>query len=138
MSDRVLDRFVELRAGGRDLGEAGGGDVESPPHSGCFGFLRGTRDRAPMLELRRKDGRIRAISYSWLQSADFDPSQGISLRVEGQTIRITGRNLNSGTHPDTRLFSAICRHRVLWIQEAAGPDSIEAGPDATLIDRIDW
>jgi hypothetical protein len=35
-------------------------------------------DRAIMLEIRHKDGRVSARGYSWLQSAEFDGSTGIS------------------------------------------------------------
>jgi hypothetical protein len=43
---------------------------------GAFGFLRGVRDRAVMLELRWKDGSVVAFAYAWLERAGFDPSEG--------------------------------------------------------------
>ena len=49
----------------------------------AFGFLRGVRDRAIMLELRHRDGRISAVGYAWLSGAEFDPSAGITLSFGG-------------------------------------------------------
>ena len=37
-----------------------------------------------MLEIRHKDGRVTAKGYSWLQSAEFDPSEGITLNFSGE------------------------------------------------------
>ena len=79
---------------------------------GAFGWLRGVQDRAIMLEIRHKDGRVTAKGYSWLQSAEFDGSNGITLNFSGETIRIAGRNLNAESRPNVRLFAGIIRHRV--------------------------
>jgi hypothetical protein len=38
-----------------------------------------------MLEIRHKDGRITATGYSWLPSAEFDPSTGIVKRCSHAT-----------------------------------------------------
>lgn len=38
---------------------------------GAFGILRGIRDRSLMLELRRRDGSVKALSYSLLEEIDF-------------------------------------------------------------------
>lgn len=84
----------------------------------AFGFLRGIRDRAQFLELRRKTGNITAIGYAWIEQVEFDPSVGITLHVLGQKIVIRGRNLNAEIRPNVRLFQSILRHRVPWIQEA--------------------
>lgn len=65
-----------------------------------------------MREIRHKDGRITGKGYSWLKSAEFDPSSGITLDFSEETIRITGRNLNAETRPNMRLFAGILRHRV--------------------------
>jgi hypothetical protein len=102
----------------------------------AFGWLRGVQERAIMLEIRHKDGRITAKGYSWLQSAEFDPSSGITLNFSGETIRIAGRNLNAEARPNIRLFAGILRHRVPWIQEADGADVIQAAKDAAAIESI--
>lgn len=103
-----------------------------------FGWVRGTRDRALMIELRKKDGNILAVGYGWLEKAAFDPSEGITLHLAGQKIRIKGRNLNAEARTNVRLFEGITRHRVPWIQEADEPTSFEAGEHDTVVDSIEW
>jgi uncharacterized protein YlzI (FlbEa/FlbD family) len=105
---------------------------------GAFGWLRGTRDRVVMLELRKKNGNILAVGYGWIERVEFDPSVGITLHLSGHKITIKGRNLNAELRPNVRLFQGITRHRVPWIQEADEPASMQAGKNATVIDRIEW
>jgi hypothetical protein len=105
---------------------------------GCFGWLRGSRERAVMLELRKKNGNILAVGYGWLERADYNPSEGITLHVSGRRIRITGRNLNGGGQSSMRLFEGITRHRVSWMQEAGEPEQMDAISDAPIIDAIEW
>jgi hypothetical protein len=138
MSDSaVLQRYVT----GRDsrLGIAA---EQSEPDAcddlGAFGWLRGIRERAVMLELRRKDGSIVAIGYGWLERVAFDPSEGITLSAAGQKIRITGRNLNAEVRPAVRLFEGIVRHRVPWVREADRGSSLQAGDRETVVDHIEW
>src|ERR1700734_1887503 len=129
MSERVPDIFGLKRKDGG----AGSADGEVADDLGAFGWLRGVQDRALMLEIRQKDGRIAAKGYSWLQSADFDPSEGVTLNFSGGRIRISGRNLNAAVRPNIRLFAGILRHRVPWIQEANGVDVLEGGKDKVVI-----
>ena len=89
-----------------------------------------------MLEIRHKDGRITAKGYSWLQSAEFDPSTGITLNFSGEKITIVGRNLNAEARSNVRLFAGIVRHRVPWIQEADGATVIEAAKDAVIVENV--
>jgi hypothetical protein len=138
MSDSaVLQRYVT----GRDsrLGIAA---EQSEPDAcddlGAFGWLRGIRERAVMLELRRKDGSIVAIGYGWLERVAFDPSEGITISTGGQKIRIRGRNLNAEVRPSVRLFEGIARHRVPWVREADRAAAMEADAKATIIDSIEW
>ena len=102
----------------------------------AFGFLRGVRERATMLELRLRDGVIAAFGYAWLEHAEFDPSDGIMLQFGGRKVRITGRNLNAEARPNVRLFAAIVRHRVPWIHEADEPTALAAPRTAIVIERI--
>lgn len=138
MSDSaVLQRYVT----GRDsrLGIAAEhAEADACDDLGAFGWLRGIRDRAVMLELRRKDGSIVAIGYGWLERVAFDPSEGITLSAAGQKIRIKGRNLNAETRPAVRLFEGIVRHRVPWVREADRAATMEAEARATIIDSIEW
>lgn len=111
---------------------------EAADDFGCFGWLRGIRDRAVMLELRKKDGNILAVGYGYLDHAEFNPSEGITLSVAGRKIQIKGRNLNAEVRSMVRLFEGITRHRVPWVCEADEPESLEADEGATVIDGIRW
>lgn len=137
MSERsVFQRYA------RDAQAAGANafsqEAEFSDDFGAFGWLRGVRERAIMLELRKKNGTVLAVGYAWLEKAEFDPSEGITLSVCGERIRVRGRNLNSEVRPLVRLFEGLVRHRVPWIREAEGSESMQADERATLIDRIEW
>jgi hypothetical protein len=128
----LLDRHLPSRT----LLPSRDGEEETPDDLGAFGWLRGVRDRAIMLELRRKDGSAVALAYAWLERADFDPSQGITLKFGMEKVKITGRNLNAEARLNVRLFAGIVRHRVPWIQEADRPMTMAAGRDAVVIETI--
>jgi hypothetical protein len=133
MFDEVMDRYAAKRPNGD---ATAGVEGDAMDDLGAFGWLRGVQDRAIMLEIRHKDGRITAKGYSWLQSAEFDPSSGITLNFSGEKITIAGRNLNAEARPNIRLFAGIVRHRVPWIQEADGAAVIQAGNDAVIIEQV--
>lgn len=114
------------------------GDGDMADDLGSFGWLRGVRDRAMSLELRRKDGTILAISYGFIERAEFDPSEGITVYAGAQKLRIKGRHLNAEVRSGVRLFEGISRHRVPWIQEADRQTAIQADPTGTIIDLIEW
>ncbi len=113
-------------------------DASCADDLGCFGWLRGVRERSLMLELRQKNGNIRAVAYAWLESVEFDPSEGITLHVGGKAIRIRGRHLNTEVRPLVRLFEGLIRHRVPWVREASGRERLESPEQPTVIDRIEW
>lgn len=129
--DSILERLTTKWAPGEpNVAEDG------PEDLGSFGWLRGIRDRAVMLELRHKDGSVTAFGYAWLRKATFDPSVGITLDFSGEKVTISGRNLDAELRPRVRLLSGILRQRVTWIQEADGPTSLEAPPQAVVVERI--
>lgn len=136
MSGRLLEKYV-----GRNNGNG-----ESPPaHDepeiddlGCFGWLRGIRDRALAVELRRANGNIVAIPYHGIERFAFDPSVGIELAVAGGKVVLKGRNLNAEVRPAIRLFEGLARHRVPWIREVADSESMSAAGDVTVVDLIQW
>jgi len=134
MSDSLLDRYANWER--RNLNGPDAQEGEDTHDLGAFGFLRGSRERATMLELRRRDGNILAIGYGWLDRVEFDPSEGITLHLAAQKIRIRGRNLNVEVHPKVRLFEAICRHRVPWIRESERADVFERDAKV-VIDAIE-
>ena len=111
-------------------------DQDGPEDLGAFGVLRGVHERAIMLEIKHKDGKVSAFGYAWLDHVEFDPSVGIKLYFGGRVIKITGRNLNAEVRPNVTLVQALLRHRVPWIQEADGATMLEAGRNATVIEEI--
>jgi len=131
MYDKVIDQY----AGKRKLLSADNSEDDTDDF-GAFGWLRGVQDRALMLEIRHKDGRVSFKGYAWLQSGEFDPSEGITLNFSGETVKITGQNLNAEARPNVRLFAGIIRHRVPWIQEADGADVVQAAQDAVVIEEV--
>jgi len=135
MTDRLLDKYTKRPAADAPKPEPEGDEAED---CGCFGWLRGVRDRSIMLELRKKDGHILAVGYSWLERVEFDPSEGITLHVPGQKIKVTGSGLNTDARPTVRLFDGIIRHRVPWIRESGRTEVLKAGDDAVTVESIDW
>lgn len=144
--DKILDKYLTRKPdasnGERTKGEpthsatnVSGGEEDAADDLGCFGYLRGVRDRAIMLELRKKDGTIAAFSYAYLERADFDPSEGITLHIMGKRIQIKGQNLNGEARPNIRLFHGITRHRVPWIQEAGAVLPDEKAP---CVQSLGW
>lgn len=135
MSETLLERYTAKALGERSVE---GGETDMVDDLGSFGCLRGVRERAVMLELRKKTGHILAVGYGYLERAEFDPSEGITLLVLGRTIRLKGRNLNTDASPGVTLFGGICRHRVPWVQEASRGTLMRATDTMPVVDAIDW
>jgi hypothetical protein len=115
-------------------------DTESDTDSedlGGFGWLRSARDRCVMLQLHKKDGSIVGIPYGWIERAEFDPREGITLLAQGRKIRIRGRNLNAEVRPHVTVFDGICRARIPWMIEAESAASLRAGKNTTIIEQIE-
>ncbi len=130
MSERsMLDRYLDSRDGQEPSREHG------PEDCGAFGQLRGIQSRATMLELRRKDGTIRAIGYGWLERIEYDPDEGITIHAAGQVIRIKGRNLNFHTKS---LYQSLVRHKAVWIQESTRAETMSASEPQSLVAAIEW
>ncbi len=137
MIDDLLGRYSGRESPGAANNNTQPDDAEIDD-LGTFGFARGSRERAVMLELRKRDGNILAIGYGWIDKVAFDPSEGITLHMAGQTVRIKGRNLNAEAMPKVKLFEAIARHRVPWIQELGEELSLRAPKGMPVIDSIEW
>lgn len=134
--DSILTQFTSRIAPPKSEREE---PQEAPENLGAFGWLRGRdRDRAVMLELRRKDGSMVALGYAWLVRVEFNPSGGITLRFADQQVKIIGRNLNAEVRPNVRLVDGLVRHRVPWIQEANEPIRLGADRRATVIERFEF
>lgn len=136
MADSSIASRFAARPGLSALGAAA--DDEACDNLGCFGWLRGTRERAVMLELRKKNGSILAVNYSWLERLEFDPSEGITLHTAGQAIRIKGKHLNGAPATHAKLFEGLTRHCVPWVQEAALADKFDLGSATCVVESIDW
>lgn len=137
----MTDKFLHHRPGRLsedrfDLAPSGDGGAVDDFHA--FGWLRGIRERASMLELRKKSGNVLAVAYSWVEQVEFDPTEGIVLQVHGSTIHIEGRNLNDEVQPEVRLFQGIARHRVAWVREADRPEIIRGSTGTIVVERIIW
>lgn len=136
MTDRLLDRYAKRTAVVESLRpELDGDDAEN---LGCFGWLRGVRDRSIMLELRRKDGHILAIGYSWIERVEFEPSKGITLHLPGRQVTIIGSGLNKEARPTVRLFDGLIRHRVPWIREMDRVEGFAADKEGVVVESIRW
>lgn len=134
MTDRILQRYTRSD---RDEPEASSIEESEADDLGSFGFLRGVKDRAMMLEFRLKDGNSVAFDYGWLRKVEFNPSDGLVLHFGStDTVRIIGRNLHRMTATNAHLLRGILGHRVPWIQEASEPDILKAADDATVIEQI--
>lgn len=133
MTDSVLDKY----SGGRKPASEPAAESDGAEDLGSFGWLRGVRDRAVMLELRLKNGNVTAIGYAWIERVEFDPSDGITLHALGKEIRIKGRNLNAEARPTVRLFDGIVRHRVPWLRQSGDAEATQAGDSSTVIDTIE-
>lgn len=137
MNDRILNKYLSAKRAEEEAEALPMVEADELEDLGSFGWLRGVRDRAIMLELRHRDGRVSAFGYAWLEHADFDPSEGITLQFAGKSVRIIGSNLNAESHPNVRLFAGIVRHRVPWIQEADELTALESSPGKPVIERLD-
>lgn len=135
MTDRLLDKYTKRPAPDAPKPES---ETEEAEDCGCFGWLRGVRDRSIMLELRKKDGHILAVGYSWLERVEFDPSEGITLHLPGQKVKITGSGLNADARPTVRLFDGIIRHRVPWVREMDRAEGLAADRETVFVEQIDW
>ena len=132
-SPNALDKYMKPKTNGEPLLSD---ETEETDDLGSFGWLRGMRERAVMLELRHKDGTITALAYAWLERVDFDPSEGLTLKFAETKVKITGQRLNGELRPSVRMVLGIMRHRVPWVQEASGAQILESERDATIIDKI--
>lgn len=141
MSDRVLDKYTKLvtfPSAGSNAHAALDPAEDDAQDLGAFGWLRGVRERALMLELRKKDGRVLALGYSWIERMEFDPSQGITLRLPGRAIHIKGSGLNSDSVSPAGLFGGLVRHRVPWVRETSRHEPLHMQPNTAIVESIEW
>jgi hypothetical protein len=114
-------------------------DADSADDCGAFGYLRGVRDRALMLELRLKSGNRDAYPYSLLEKLSYDPSEGVTLQFANGKVKLVGRHLASTQANGAMLFEALTRHRVPWVlegDELRSPAATGTAPVITAIQRL--
>jgi hypothetical protein len=136
MADDLLRKYA-----GRPGALATELDTESDTDSedfGGFGWARRSQDRCLFLQLRKKDGSVIAVPYSWLERIEYHPKEGITLAAQGKKIRIRGRHLNTEVRPNVMLFDGICRARVPWILETEHAAAVRAGERAAVIEQIEY
>lgn len=132
MTDNVFRQFSS-RLPAPQAKEA---EPEGTDDYGAFSILRGVRDRALMLELRRKDGSVTAFGFGWLEQVTYDPSDGLTLYFGSHKVTIVGSNLGIEVRPNVRLLDGLVRHRVPWIREASEPEVMKATPNSLVIEGI--
>ena len=136
MKDSLLKRYMVTSPQAEQPDVSSSADSEEVDDFGFFGWLRGTRDRAVMLELRKKDGSVVAYDYAILRKVELDPSQGVTLHFSGEAVKISGRNLKNDVKPGVSLVRGLLWHRIPWIREATDAENLKAGEGATVIERI--
>ena len=113
-------------------------DQEVAEDLGCFGWLRGARERAVMLVLRKKSGDCLALSYGFIERIEFNPSEGIAITTATTTVQVKGRNLNSEVRSGVRLFEQLTRHRVGWIQEVGQAAAMQVLEKTCVVESLSW
>jgi hypothetical protein len=125
------DRLMARRAG----------PVEDDPDlfqdCGTHGLLRGSGDRALMLECRFRDGNREAFPYALLERVSFDPSEGLMLHFPGARVTFRGRNLSIASLASVSLLDAILRHRVPWVAESEELHAATRPKEAAVVTRIE-
>jgi hypothetical protein len=107
----------------------------------AFGFLRGLRDRALLVEFRFRTGDTESLPYSLLCQVRFNPSVGLLLKFSGDVVTlvlIRGSNLDAvvegrGVNLTDR---GLLRHRVIWVREMDEDELRRSGKGEPTIDRI--
>jgi hypothetical protein len=109
-------------------------------HCNAFGYLRGVRERALLLELRFRDGNAEAFTYSWLGRVSYVASAGLLLRFNGDRlywVLVEGANLNKALEGGVSLYQkGLLRHRVTWVREMSAEELSRAGPGDVTVEHI--
>lgn len=125
-----LQRLKAIRGLANDVQES-----EDEYIAGVFGWLRGVKERSPMLELRLKSGDSDVFSYALLERVRYNRSTGITLQFGTNTIQISGEQLNTPAQANMTLFEGLLRHRITWIQESSQAESM-ASQAGLIVTRI--
>lgn len=135
MGDELLRRYAVRVDGGNESKVV---DLDAFDDCGCFGWLRGSRERAVSLVLHKKSGSSLSLNYGFIERIEFDPSAGISIIAGRTKVEITGRNLNAEVRTTVRLFEGLTRQRVPWVREANQAELMEVGEEACVVENVRW
>jgi len=119
------------------------GDADGAESScAAFGYLRGIRERADAVEFRFRDGNRRWLSYNWLGTWQYNPSDGLLLKFSGDVVYlvlIRGSNLDKPLSDSTTNLttSGLQRHRIVWMREMSEEEIRQVGETGPTIDRIE-
>ena len=127
MGDSIESRYGAGKSshGGRRTSPTDEGDDDEDLV--CFGWLRGIRERAVMLEIRRKGGGAVVYDYALLRKIEIDPSEGIILHFGSEQVKILGRNLKKEARPGVSLVRGLIWHRVPWVRESSDTEILAIG-----------
>lgn len=133
-----LSAVVPAAAGDKEKGKEARDEDDCP----AFGYLRGLRDWAAMIEFRFRDGNTESFPYSWLGPVRFNPSVGLLLRFTGDVVTlvlIRGSNLAASVGAGTvnLIERGIQRHRVTYVREMQEAEIRAVGEAGPTIDAID-
>jgi hypothetical protein len=117
-------------------------DAEAPVASGAaFGCLRRHQEQAAAIEFRFQGGNSVWLSYHWLGSWQYNPSEGLLLKFYGDLVYlvvIRGSNLDRPIQGgSTSLATSLQQHRVLWVREMAEEEVREVGDAGPTIGSIE-
>jgi hypothetical protein len=119
-------------------------EAEESEEQSCaaFGYLRGIREQALMLELRFRNGNREFYPYGLLGPVRYNPSVGLLLRYSGDVVTlvlIRGSNLDALVHQGAVNLTdrGIQRHRILWIREMDEAELCRPPKGEPTIDRIE-
>ncbi|QVL30793.1 hypothetical protein KIH39_18320 [Telmatocola sphagniphila] len=148
MNAESQQEALEIFRGGRAQPKTGflpkdlkAADTDEEASCRAYGFLRGLREKAHMLELRFKNGNTEALAYHLLHSMRFNPSYGVLLRFGGD---ITTMVMISGSNLDVVLKDmevnltdrGIQRQRITWVREMDEDELRKLKPSDPSIDAI--
>lgn len=112
-------------------------DEDAADDLGAFGCLRGSRDRALMIDFRLVGGGRVAFPYATLERVAYDPSEGVALRFLGAEVLLRGQNLAAGQGGGPALLEALHRHRAAWVRETEELASLLLAPGAAVVTRVE-
>jgi hypothetical protein len=113
----------------------------SEPSSNAFGFPRNANESVAAVEFRLRSGNSIWLSYHWLGTWQYNPSEGLLLRFCGDLtylVLIRGSNLDRPLKDGgLTLASGLQQHRVLWVREMTEEEVQEIGDSGPTIGSIE-